>query len=62
MVTARYSELHEGRPRGLTQRTITITDNSNSSVIVGQGELVRALQRGLSEDALQSLIEDLCDD
>jgi hypothetical protein len=59
MASARYSEMHEGR--GLVERTITITDNNNISVIIGQGELVRALQSGLSEDALQSLIEDLCD-
>jgi hypothetical protein len=59
MASARFSEIHEGH--GQVERTITITDNNNSSIIIGQGELARALQRGLSEDALQSLIEDLCD-
>lgn len=60
MASATYSEMNVGSG-GLIERTITITDNNNNSVVVGQGDLASALQAGLSEDALQSLIEDLCD-
>jgi hypothetical protein len=59
MASATYTEMHMGH--GLVERTITITDDSNNSVIIGQGDLVRALNSGLSEEAMQSFIEDLCD-